>query len=190
VSELEKYESFMQTQPLTFPRILNPLGESERLPMVLTHFNAAEGYISQEGLWFDYYTTNRQRILEFGANALPAIMARVYRAYPSLVRERHALELLRSAEAFDWVLTDTKMDAAGVDFLVVYRTRAFGVHAYLATERGKAFREAKRTRHKDIGVVIDMPLDPATAHAVGKFQVYGPTHLENLIREIKEYENG
>lgn len=34
-----------------------------------------------------------------------------------------------------------------------------------------------------------MPLDPETANNVGKFQVYGSTHLENLINEIKGYEN-
>jgi len=180
----------MESQPLTFPKILTALGESEKLPLVLTHFDAAEGYISQEGLWYDYYTTNRQRIIDsVGANAVPAVMARVYRAYPSLVRERHALELLRSTEEFDWVLTDSRLDSAGVDYLIVYRGRAFGVHAFLATERGKAFRELKRKRHKDIGVVIDMPLVPTEANSVGKFQVYGPTHLENLINEIKGYEN-
>ena len=179
----------MASQPLTFPRILTALGESEQLPLVLTHFNAAEGYISQEGLWYDYYTTNRERIISsVGANALPAVMARVYRAYPSLVREHHALLLLRSTEHFDWVLTDPKLDAAGVDYLVVYRGRAFGVHAYLATERGRAFREAKRKRHKDIGIVIDMPLSPEDAATIGKFQVYGPSHLENLINVIKNYE--
>lgn len=190
MSELERYEAFMESQPLTFPRILTHAGESEKLPLLIPIFASAEGYISQEGLWFEYYSSNRQRIIEVsGPNAIPAVMARVYRAYPSLVREKHALELLRSRGDFDWVLSDPKLDAAGVDFLVVYRTRAFGVHAYLATERGKQFREAKRKRHADIGVVVDMPLDPETANNVGKFQVYGSSHLENLINEIKGYEN-
>lgn len=181
----------MESQPLTFPKILTPLGESEKLPLVIEHFDAAEGYISQEGLWYDYYTNNRQRILESsGANAVPAVMARVYRAYPSLVREHHLLLLLRDAGPFDWVLTDSKLDAAGVDYLVVWEGRAFGVHAYLATERGKAFREAKRSRHKDIGIVVDMPLEPEGAKRIGKFDVYGESHLEELIRQIKEYGNG
>ena len=181
----------MATQPLTFPQILTRRGESEQLPLLIDLFNAAEGYISQEGLWFDYYTSNRSKILEIaGANSVPAVMARVYRAYPSLVREHHLLLLLRDSGPFDWVLTDPKLDASGVDYLVVYSGRAFGVHAYLATERGRAFREAKRARHKDIGIIVDMPLDPETANNVGKFQVYGPSHLENLIKTIKEYKDG
>ena len=179
----------MESQPLTFPKILTPAGESEKLPLAVTIFDAAEGYISQEGLWFEYYTQHRQRLIEsIGANGLPAVMARVYRAYPSLVREHHGLLLLRDTEAFEWVLTDTRLDAAGVDYLVIYQGRAFGVHAYLATERGRAFREAKRSRHKDIGIVIDMPLEPSTANRVGKFDVYGESHLQELIRQIKEYD--
>lgn len=174
----------MQGQVLTFPRILTNMGEAESLPLVIPLFEEREGYLSQEELWWAYYTRHREALLRRGAQHIPAVMARVYRTYPSLVRERHALLLLRDRGDFDWVLQDPKLDAAGVDYLIVKEGRAFGVHAYLATERGKQFREAKRKRHKDIGVVIDMPLEPEGGKKVGPFMVYGEQELNRVQQEV------
>lgn len=164
----------MRTQSLIFPSLKD--AEGDGFPAVALTFDR-NPMLAQHELWFAYWQENADAL---PSNALPGLMARVYRMYPSLVREHHLFLLLEHAGRFDLVLRERKLDSAGVDYLILQDGQAYGVQAYVDTPRSRMFRRKKRSRHKRLGVPIELPLDMDQADAVGPFSVYGKKHLDHI----------
>lgn len=188
LTEVEAYERFMGRQTLIFPAVKDPSAEFSSPPAFLDVFYSYCGLLSQEELWWHYYSTHRDTLLALRYNdrpvSIPALEARVYRAYPSLVRERHLYLLLNDRGGFDAVVRTNDLDKRGVDYLVVQGSQAFGVRAYILTDRSLRFRDHKNTK-STIGIPVDMPLDLANAPTIGPFSVYGEEHLNELRRTVR-----
>ncbi|MBI2756215.1 MAG: hypothetical protein HYX52_05835 [Chloroflexi bacterium] len=173
---LSAYEAFMAEQTLTFPSLKD--SEGDGFPPVSLVFDQ-QPQVSQHTLWLNYWIAN-VAVFDQHPQVLPGLMARVYRMYPSLVREHHLYLLLEEHGRFDLVLRERKLDANGVDYLVLQDGRAYGVQAYVDTPRSRMFRTRKRTRHKALGQTIELPLDMEGAEKVGPFAVYGHQHLDHI----------
>src|SRR4051794_11786683 len=78
----------------------------------------------------------------FGGDTRRATVARLKRAYPSLVRDNHLW--LKLQESFERVERDDTLDEyGGVDFVIHQGGRVFHVHAYTNTRRGRQWRQTK-----------------------------------------------
>src|SRR5947209_5179694 len=110
MTPLEEYEQFLAKQRLTFP--IDRTIEFDGVPPFAPVFEE-DPYVSQEGLWWKYWGRYRETLPTYMA---PGLMARCYRAYPSLVRDHHLYLLLDASGGFDLVVRDGKLDKHGVDF--------------------------------------------------------------------------
>lgn len=169
----------MAEQQLIFPSIKD--AEGDGFPAFADVFDA-DPMLAQHQMWLAYWTKN-VALFDAKPHLIPGLMARVYRIYPSLVREYHGYLLLDDCGDFDLVLRGRKLDAAGVDYLILNEGKAWGVQAYVDTPRSRMFRGRKKARHKTIGEQIELPLRMEEAEQIGPFSVYGQQHLD-LIRSI------
>lgn len=181
--KIDDYEAFMQEQELIFPNLKD--AEYDGFPPVAEVFDA-DPQVPQHRLWLNYWMKHVKRFDEH-PTVLPGLMARVYRMYPSLVREYHCYLLLQDRGAFDLVLRGRELDQKGVDYLILQDGAAFGVAAYIDTPRSKMFRGRKKVRHKPLGVTVELPLLMDESETVGPFNVYGQKHLDYLWGHVKNH---
>ncbi|MDF2879957.1 MAG: hypothetical protein K0R54_514 [Clostridiaceae bacterium] len=117
------------------------------------------------------------------------IKARVYRAFPSLLRDFHFYVLCFNSKIFENIkysfITDTQ---DGIDIMVTYKGENFGISLFVDTARSMQFKKKKYKRHdysclKEICIGIN-PFDKSTY--MGDFALYNKTHIEYLINEIEK----
>lgn len=180
VGGLAEYESWMAQQELIFPNLYD--AEHDGFPPVAAVFDE-NPCLPQQQLWLAYWTKH-VALFDQQPAILPALMCRVYRIYPSLVREHHLYLLLLATGGFDLVLRSRELDANGVDYLIFQDGRPYSVAAYLDTPRAQRFRSQKRGRHKMFGTQIDLPLDLRKAPQVGPFAVYDERHVATVRKAI------
>lgn len=116
------------------------------------------------------------------------IKARVYRAYPSLLRDFHFYILCYSSGLFESVeysfLVDTR---EGIDLFVTYKGNRFAISLFVNTRRSLEYKKKKYKRHdysnlKEICISIN-PFDRKSY--VGDYALYGESHLQEMIREME-----
>ena len=115
------------------------------------------------------------------------VIARVYRAYPSLVRDFHFYMLCSESKKFQTVQYSLNSDyKKGVDLTIKYKNVVFSIALLVDTKRGNSFKNKKYSRHNynglhEICVKIN-PFDESTR--VGKYSLYNKHHLESMIKEM------
>lgn len=117
------------------------------------------------------------------------IRARIYRAYPSLLREFHFYILCYNSKLFESVeysfLTDVQ---EGVDLLITYKNVKFAISLYVNTSRSLKYKEKKYDRHdysnlKEICITIN-PFD--RKNYIGDFALYQDYHIEYMVEEMEK----
>lgn len=164
--------------------------EFTRFPSMLKVFRAlCEGPLPPKqtdfvyGFAATYALTHRQL---FSPETRRATVARLKRAYPSLVRDNHLF--LKLQESFEKVERDDTLDEhGGVDFVIHQASRVFHVHAYTNTRRGRQWRQTKHDRHDPASnvTVIEFPLNLNEAKPVGQFLLYSDRTVKRLRDEIE-----
>lgn len=115
------------------------------------------------------------------------VIARVYRAYPSLVRDFHFYMLCLESKKFQTIQYSLNNDyKKGVDLTIKYKNVVFSIALLVDTKRGNSFKNKKYSRHNykglhEICVKIN-PFDESTR--VGKYSLYNESHLELMIKEM------
>lgn len=179
---LAEYEARMREQTLIFPNLKE--AEHDGFPPVAEVFDA-NPTISQHQLWLAYWVRHVE-LFDQHPTILPALMCRVYRMYPSLVREHHLYLLLEERGGYDLVIRTRKLDAAGVDYLVLQGGHLYSLAAFVDTPRSRGFRAIKQRRHPVFGTQIELPLRLDQADQVGPFAVYGERHVAEIWNVINQ----
>jgi len=139
--------------------------------------------------FYSYYhehNTNNKVIKELNENLRIPFKARLYRAYPSFVRDVHFAFYLKECKEFDNVIYNAKYDVEyGVDLIVEKNNKTYGLNLFTNTSRAIYARKKKVNRHekvKDI-IPIDVPID-FNKNKLGDFFLYGEKELNKILNVI------
>lgn len=138
--------------------------------------NKKEVFFEEGGAWF----------------SIEGILARIYRTYPSLVRDLHFFLMCKESGYFDRVLYSLQQDFyEGIDVLVTYNGQNYVVSLYVQTKRGETFKKKKYKRHQSISVPeICLPIDPFdSTKRVGQFTLYQKCDIQRLLIQINNYHS-
>lgn len=165
-----------------------------KLPMFVDAFYAfilEKGKIpSQEESYNFYIQYNKDFFQNLNRDDLMSgIKARVYRTYPSLVRDvyfnKYIEERLNSKCS---VIYSTKLDIAeGIDLMIKYKDKSYGFCFFTKTRIGYVGRAKKVYRHTPFDNVkyIEMPMEFKGSVKVGDFFLYGEKEFEKLCDFLK-----
>ena len=183
--EILFYQRYVARQPLEF-HSCDESDEVERgpFPSVSAVFDP---YQSQCELWDAFrceYWTQHPRLFDEG-RLQAAARARVYRTWPSLIRDHHLYLLLK--QEYTTVLRCPELDEVwGIDFLVIRGPVVYGVHAYYQKD-GTDWRQRKHGRHVEYEAAtihVDLPLLEDRCIRAGRVYLYSHACLEPLRRAI------
>lgn len=111
------------------------------------------------------------------------LKARVFRTYPSLVRDIHFVTTVKESASFDNVIYNMKLDIEkGVDMLIEQGNKLFAVNLYTKTYRAQIGREKKIYRHTsdERFIYLEFPVEFKGSKQCGDFFLYGSKELVQL----------
>lgn len=148
-----------------------------------------EGNIPTQSYFFDFYLdkfSENSVISKLNKDQLEGLKARIYRTYPSYIRDIHFSNLVSEQTNFDKVIYDLELDVKeGIDILIENNNKEYGVNLYIDTNRSKKARDKKEDRHDDNEYYeIELPLSFWDADEIGDFYLYPKSYLEELYEII------
>jgi len=144
---------------------------------------------NQEEFWKFYYDENKKNFTDKIIQNLKALQARCYRAYPSIVRDIHFYYIMAESQLFEQVFYNPKIDIKyGIDFILRYKRRVYGVNCYINTVRSHKGRAKKQFRHGKVKnlIPIDLPVDFKGCKKCGQFYLYSQKELHQLKKLLDE----
>lgn len=123
------------------------------------------------------YARDVYKLGSVGEATEEVIKARLYRAYPSLIRDIHFYTLCSNDPRFDDVKYSTEVDKQGVDLIVSRGGKRFAVRLHNNSEAASNWAKTKEIAG-DFVAVIDIVLD--NPNRVGDFNLYTTQSLDYL----------
>ena len=110
-----------------------------------------------------------------------ALIARILRTYPRLIRDFHFYLSLVEDNTFDKVIYSYQRDINGTDILIVHNNAEYAVSLFVNTTRSTYFKKIKNERrHNYSENQIQFPLNLNNAKVCGDFRLYGAEYIEKL----------
>lgn len=174
---------------LIFPSLRDPEVEWKmKLPPFLDAFynfyffnNCLPG---QQELWDYYMQLNQNFFKELNdATKIPSIQARVFRTYPSLVRDLHFGAYINQQWKEVKVIYNRKLDVEmGIDLLLVHPKKMIAVLLFVQTVRSLVGTKKKQLRHWRFSNVeyIELPIRLNDCYKSGDFFLYREKQLLQL----------
>lgn len=144
---------------------------------------------TQAEFWNFYCHENKTNFSDKVKKSFRALQARAFRAYPSFVRDVHFYYILAESQMFDRVFYHPEVDVKyGIDFIVRYKDKNFGVNCYIDTPRSHQGREKKQFRHEKIKklILINLPVNFKGSKKCGQFFLYSQRELIQLLKILDE----
>ena len=144
---------------------------------------------TQQDYW-QYYVAENDAFFEstaFADDILRGLQARVFRTYPSLVRDIHFVFYLQTQLPQAQVLYNTQLDVKeGIDVLVVHDEQFWAFNLYTPTRRAQESRAKKQHRHHLFDNVNyhELPVIFDKQHQIGAFFLYGERELMQIKKWI------
>ena len=164
--------------PIFVDAFYNFITDNQRIPSQQEFF---QHYLFYNHLFFS--NLNRPE-LETG------IKARVYRTYPSLIRDLHFNKYIleKLGNKCD-VIYNIRLDVEeGIDLMIVTKKGNYGICFFTKTRRAYIGRKAKEYRHTLFHNVsyVEMPLDLKGSIKAGDFFLYGEHEYRNLYTTLSK----
>lgn len=165
-----------------------------KLPIFLNSFYKyvyLNNRIIKQQEFYQYYLSENRHYFEqnrFNQDDLLGLKARIYRTYPSLVRDIHFSTFLKENFVEAEIIYNRRLDVVeGIDIMIIYRGLFFGINLYTDTKRSNDVRSKKLIRHSSFSNVnnIDLPVDLSSGHKVGKFFLYGNSAMTNIKKIVQ-----
>lgn len=118
---------------------------------------------------------------------LMALKARLYRVYPSIVRELHIIKKISEEPYWDQVIYNEKIDLKyGYDLLIAFSGIKFGLKIFINTKRSNYYLNKKKNRSKDTSgiVTINIPFNFPKKSVPGKLYLYSNEDFKNFLVQI------
>ena len=190
-------ESQLLNYDLNFPTLrLKQVEFGYKFPSFIKAFyqyvNIKQRVPNQKEFW-EYYMApliSNSDILKDDQTRL-GLKARVYRTYPSLVRDLHFAKFLKAViKPNATIQYNLALDQNhGIDVLLLWQKSYFAINLYVHTARAFEAREHKEYRHKRFDNVeyIELPVQFDHAKVVGDFFLYGPNQIDDLRSILTKY---
>lgn len=189
----EKIKNFK----LNFIQYRNPDVEHKiQFPMFLTCFYdnilQTQQVLDQRGFAVTYVKSNLEwlRKQNFSKEIKQGLIARIFRTYPSLIRDLHFSLMLKEKNEYKNVLYNMKLDTVhGIDVILEYKNKLFGISLFTNTRNANEFRNNKLKRHVRFDNInyIELPVNFHGSNKCGDFYLYGTREI-NLLTKIIDYK--
>lgn len=142
---------------------------------------------TQDEYWREYCSKNKEFLnkLKLTTQQKLGLKARVFRTYPSLVRDIHMGAIMRECKDFDDIFYNETLDVEyGIDLVVVKNNKSLGLNLFTNTKNSIEAREKKQYRPKkpiDL-YCIELPIDFRGSKTCGDFFLYS----DKEVFKIKE----
>lgn len=148
-----------------------------------------EKYLSQE--YFTKESDDEYRVLYKNRNVVlnkEGLIARILRAYPSLLRDVHFYYMADESNLFEETKYSFNDDYSnGIDIQVMYKGQWYDVALLQNTRRSMYFKNEKKRRHGDLDLdLIYMEIDRKESKACGDFNLFTEKHINKLFETVKE----
>ena len=146
--------------------------------------------IPSQSVYWDYYLTQNNdffNISAFSDEIMDGLQARVFRTYPSLVRDIHFVFCLHEDLSNAQVLYNTHLDVAqGIDVLIAHQQQFWAFNLYTPTRRAQESRTKKQFRHAPFTNVqyVEFPVTFDAKRQIGDFFLYGRPEIERIKTQI------
>lgn len=198
-------EELLKTYDLVFTvdnqKIKDASIENMRLPPLRDSFYGLcniTGTIPTQEQFFEEYRKNED-IIKFlkiyeGTHLhwykFNALKLRVFRSYPSFVRETHIYAKLRDSGLYDEVLVNARLDKENdIDVLLKKNNMYFGLALFVSSNTSLDWRGKKSKRHNRLTEVtyIEIPITIKKKNNCGKFDLYTDKMLDMVELEIDRF---
>lgn len=174
---------------LNFDKVINKSieNDSKLPPFIKTFYYFILIYNkipTQEEFWDEYIKDDYVTDIIKDKDKKVGLKSRLFRVYPSLVRDIHFSLLLKDKSKNCDVIYNIDLDYFnGIDILIEYKKNLYGINLYVDTGRSKYYRGKKYGRHKKITNVttIDIPVIFSEDNKHKDFFLYGEEQI-NLIK--------
>jgi hypothetical protein len=146
---------------------------------------------SQDDFLNYYLSNNKKWFIENSLknDVMLGLKARIYRTYPSLIRDLHFSKLLSETTENYEIIYNTNLDVKeGIDLLVIANNINIAVNLYTKTKRAFVGRSKKENRHNlyDNITYIELPVEFNGSVKIGDFFLYGNREIIELESEIEK----
>ena len=161
-------------------------------PFVKAFYNFVYQYnrVPEQEEYYKYYLTVNQKYFsskQYDGITYLGLQARVYRLYPSFVRELYFNKLLeKNNEGFE-IVYNVKLDLENdIDTLLIKNNNYWAACLFIETDNSETAREWKKARHSQFDNVsyIELPVDFAEERKLGDFFLYGEPEVAELFTRI------
>lgn len=163
---------------IQFPMFLTPFYKYVYLNnKILTQNEFYEFYISENHSFFNDK--------KFDTETMEGLKARVFRTYPSLIRDLHFNLFVKENVRDAKVVYNRKLDVEeGIDQLIQYNNKFYAINLFTDTTRAHIGRDKKVFRHTPFENVqyIELPVNFKGSVKCGSFFLYGETELNQIIK--------
>ena len=149
-----------------------------------------ENHIPTQQQYFSYYLSLNKDYFDtnqFTEEIITGLKARVFRTYPSLVRDVFFNKFLQEKLPDYTVIYNMDLDMENdIDILITKDNHHWALSLFTKTKRGYDGREAKTSRHTlfDNVTYVDLPIDLRECDKVGDFMLYGENEFEQIKSKI------
>ena len=151
----------------------------------------SENNIPPQSAFFDFYMQSNASYFaqkEILKEKLPALQARIFRTYASLVRDVHFSKYVRENLTSADVIYNTDLDISeGIDLMISVGELHCAVNLFTETKRAHDGKHKKQLRHIRFDNVVYLDLPLRMRRKYGDFYLYGYPEflkLENLLTTI------
>lgn len=184
-------EEIIRGYNLMFPQVRNKEVEwGIQFPMFIPtfyrHVLRTQSIPNQNEFWALYKTEHMQTLANHNDDILWALQARVFRTYPSIVRDIHFGLLLKNKLVNHRVLYNLKLDIEeGIDLMAIHGDRYWAINLFINSARAQFGRSVKENRHVKFDNVhyVEVPASYNT-YQVGQFFLYGQAEYNMVLKEI------
>ena len=145
---------------------------------------------TQEEYYQFYLNVNRDFFSQnfFGQDIYTGLKARVFRTYPSLVRDIYFNKLLEENNRGYEIVYNINLDLVrDIDTMLINNGRFWAACLYIQTRRANVARRWKEDRHVRFDNVnyVEFPVSFNDRHKVGDFFLYGANEIQTLFNYIE-----
>lgn len=201
---LNKFKDFLISAPYKGEGLIKDISvENAQLPPIVQTFYSlyAEGIIPSAETLFKYYI--KTNFIEIDDNLVQlnntssvfkkhGIKARLFRTYPSIIRDFHFYMLCFYSQKFQSVSYSVDKDyIGGIDLSIKYKGVGFSIALLVDTPRSNSFKKKKAYRHSNTPVhEICVRINPfESKFRVGNYTLYSEYHLNLMIAEMESIIN-
>ena len=186
--QISKYK--LQYKNIYIDRIENGIELPKFAECIWNHIIKYQKIPTQSDFYLEYVKNNKNKIDKLNLNneEKDGLKYRMYRSYASFVRDCIlSLELKEelSKEEVE-VRYNLNLDLKGIDIVLVYRERIYGLRCYVDTKRSKYYKLLKSDRNPNWENIqyIDMPCPIGGRRHKGEVWLYGDRDIDNIKKEI------